>query len=149
MKVGRARLYAVLAIALAVAYGVVVGPYWLADAVAFVVVGGLVASFCFAERSVESLYAFLGFGLSRTYRLHGPKRKVIVPDQREHIPRSRIAHYVTVSRIRSATLTAWLRRESDSPFERVLFSEPGWQRLSGESLEEITRKAPAAPAKTR
>ena len=148
MKVGRARLYAVLVIAMAVAYGVGVGPYWLADAVVFAIVAGAVASFCFGERNVESLFAFLGFGLSRTYRQQGAKRTVIEPDQREHVPRSRIAHYVIVSRIRSTTLTAWLRRGSDSPFERALFSEPGWRRLSGESLEEITRKAPDAPVKS-
>lgn len=148
MKVGRARLYALLAIAVAVTYGVGVGRYWLTDAAVLVVLGGAVASFCLAGINMESLYAFLGFGLSRMYRRQGATRRVVEPDKREHIPRSRIEHYVSVSRIRSATLTAWLRRESDSPFERALFSEPGWQRLSGESLEEITRKAPAAPAKS-
>ncbi len=118
MRVSRARLYAALAVAMAVAYGVGVGPYWVADAVVFTTVVGVVAWFSFRR---------------------GPKTTGTEPDEREQVPRSRITHYVIVSWMKS---TAVIAKESNIPFERALLNEPGWRTLSGESLEEISRKAP-------
>lgn len=157
--VGRTHIYTVLAVAVAVAYGVGVGEYWVTDMMVFAVVASAVAWFCFARgaktKDIEAGYRALGVSGKQIYRPAEPHSAyghawgvVTEPDQREQVSRSRIAHYVVVSRIKSTTLTAWLRRESDSPFERALFSEPEWRTLSGESLEEISRKALDAPAKS-
>ena len=150
MRVGRAFLYTVLAVAAAVAYGVGVGPYWVIDLAVFAVVAGAVGFFSFARRAkTESMYWMLRMGtkLGRQYAEEADHRARTL-DQIEHVTRSRIAHYITVSRTKSTRLTAWLRRESDSPFERTLFSEPKWRTLSGEKLEEVSRKALDAPAKS-
>lgn len=155
MKAGRGLLYSVLAVVAAVAYGVEVGSYWLTDMVVFAAVAAAVAYFCFARRAktmkVEQAYQTLG-SQTQVGKLAGRpvKRDVIVTefDRREHVPRSRIAHYVAISRIKSTASAAWLRRESDSPFERALLGESGWRRLSGESLEEVVRKTPDALAES-
>lgn len=145
MRFSRTFLYATLAVTAAVAYGVGVGSYWLADMVVFTVVASTVAYLCFARgakaKSIEHGYRALG-GVGK---LADRPLKVddadTEPGRREHVSRSRIAHYVIVSRIKSTALAAWLRRESDSPFERALLNESGWRKLSGENLEETIRKA--------
>jgi hypothetical protein len=152
VKVNRAYLYAMLAVAVTIAYGVGVGPYWVADMLVFAVTAGVVAWFCFFRRA-ETKNIEAGYGLltrvdgRQVHRRVEPRSQVTERDQREHVSRSRIAHYVIVSRIKSTTFAAWLRRESDSPFERALLGEPKWRTLSEESLEEITKKAPDASAK--
>ena len=156
MRVGRAHLYAALVTAAVVAYAVGVGSYWLADMVVLAAVAIAVAWFCLARgaktEGIEQAYQILGPGMPRlgyrsgleVNRLVEGNGAVTEPEQRERVPRSRIAHYVIVSRIRSKTFTAWLRQESDSPFERALLREPGWRTLSGEGLKEISRKTPDA-----
>jgi hypothetical protein len=138
-----------LAVAMVVAYGFGVGPYWLTDMIVFAVAAIAVASFCFVtlarKKNIEQAYRALGAPGKQVGR-HLPV--VTEPELRERMPRSRIAHYVIISRIKSAAFIAWLLRESDSPFERALLIEPGWRTLSGESLEEVTRKAPDTPAKS-
>jgi hypothetical protein len=136
----------VLAVAVAVAYGVEVGPYWVTDMLVFAVLAGAVAYFCFVRGAKTTSLA----SRNRLSRLESSLdwRQVTEPDQRDHVSRSRIAHYVIVSRIKSTAFTAWLRRVSDSPFERALLGEPRWRTFSGESLEEITRKTPDASAKS-
>lgn len=160
MKVSRALLYGALAVTAVVAYAAGMGPYWLADMVVLALVAIAVAWFCFSggakTKRPNQAYRTLGIGGAGTSgNLIGTGGRrtdkgvpvVVDPGQRERAPRSRVAHYAIVSRARSKTLTAWLRKESDSPFERVLFDEPGWRRLSGDRLEEITRRARDAPAK--
>jgi hypothetical protein len=143
--VGRARLLAALTVGVAVLYGVEVGSYWLTDAVVFAVVAVAVAFLCFAERGVDSLLDVLGFGLARASRGRVAKTRGTEGDQTEHLPRSRIAHYVIVSRIKS---TSDIAKRSDTPFERALLSEPGWRTLSGRSLDEIAKKIPKPSAKS-
>lgn len=139
MRVGRAHSYAVLAIAVAVIYGVWVGPYWVTDEEVFLVLACAVAFICFT-RGPKTEVTFHKWGM----RL-GTGTEL---ERREPAPRSRIAHYALFSRTKSTASTAWLRRESDSPFERALLSEPGWRTLSGESLEEISRKVTEAAARS-
>ena len=147
MRVRRNYLYAALAVAAAVAYGVGDGAYWVTDSVVLAVVAVAVAILCFAERSVDRLFEILNFGLGvgRVNRVQGAKTAAANPTQRERMPRSRIAHYVTVSRFKS---TAAIAKQSDTPFERALLSQPEWWTLSGASLEEITRKATDTSAKS-
>lgn len=150
MRFGRPHLYATLAVAAAVAYGIGVGPYWLTDMVVFAVVAGVVAFLCFAMRAkTESIYTMLRMGttVGRQYARE-PDQREHVHDPLERVPRSRIAHYVTVSRTKSKGLTAWLGRESESPFERALLSNPRWRTLSGESLEEISKEIPDVSTKS-
>ena len=122
MKVTKSTLYVLFAIGGAVYYGLVVGPYWVDDAIVFAALASLV------------IWSF--FSLKVNFR---SKVQITVtePRQREYIPRSRIAHYVSVSRIH---FLGYLARESESPFERALLSEPEWQKLSGERLQEVSRK---------
>jgi len=147
VKAGRAYLYAALAVAVAATYGIGVGPYWVTDMLVFAVAAGVVAWLCFSreakEKDIEAGFRLKGgsTGGGKIYRSAELRSVVSEPDQIERVPRSRIAHYVIISRSRSTKLADWLRRESDSPFERALLSEPGWRTLSGEGLGEITRKA--------
>ncbi|MGP8124391.1 MAG: hypothetical protein ACLQEQ_00765 [Nitrososphaerales archaeon] len=147
MSPRRAYVYAALGVAAAVAYGVGVGPYWEADAFVFAVTASVVAFFSFTERGMDQLLSLMTFLMGRASRLRGAKTAVIEGDRRERmpVPRSRIAHYVTVSRIKSTTSIA---RESDSPFERALLIQPGWRRLSASGLEEVTKMVPDASAKS-
>jgi len=151
VRVDRSRLYAVLAVTMAVAYGLGVGSYWGADVVVFTLMASLAAWFCFKvgkKEGIEQGDRTPGAGGKQVGRPVEGTGVVSEPDQSEHMPRSRIVHYVAVSRTKSKALTAWLCRESDIPFERALLSEPRWQTLSGESLEEITRKIPDASTKS-
>ena len=137
MKVLRAYIYAAFAAAAAVVYGVELGGYWEIDAFVFSAVAVTVAFLSLTERGTEQVLSILTFFMGRGRR-RGAKTGSAVRDQQERVPmpRSRIAHYVTVSRIKSTTSIAGL---SDSPFERELLSRPGWRELSGESLEEVKR----------
>ena len=147
MRVRRAYLYAALATALAVAYGVWVGPYWEVDALVFAATASAVAFFSFTERGMEQLLSVLTFLMGGASRRRRVNAAVIKPERSERMPmpRSRIAHYVTVSKIKS---TVSIARRSDSPFERVLLSRQEWRMLSGGSLEEIAKGVvPDASAK--
>ncbi|MGD0319160.1 MAG: hypothetical protein ABSB56_05655 [Nitrososphaerales archaeon] len=138
MMFDRVYVYAALAVAVAVTYGVWVGPYWVTDEQVFLVVACVVAFICFTR------------GPKTEVSLHKWGMRVGTGSELEHrepAPRSRIAHYAFFSRTKSTASIAWLRRESDSPFERALFSEPGWRTLSGESLEEISKKVTDAAVK--
>lgn len=153
MRLRRAYLYAALAVVAVVAYVVWIGAYWLADAVVLAAAAGAVVFFPRTERGVDQLLDFLtgvlGFRGSPMRVPPEANRRGTSPWvsqlRRELMPRSRIAHYVTVSRIR---YTDSLARVSESQFERALLSQPGWRKLSGESLEEIARKASDASVKT-
>ena len=145
MRVRRTYLYAALAVVAAVAYGVGDGAYWVTDAVVLAVVAVAVAILCFAERNVDRLFDVLNFGLARANTLRGAKTAVAEPTQRERMPRSRIAHYVAVSRLKS---TAAIAKQSDTPFERALLSQPEWRTLSGGNLEEITKRGTDTSAKS-
>ena len=148
MRARRAYLYTALAVATVVAYGVGVGQYWVADAAVLAVAASAVAFLSFTERGVDQLFDFLAFGPfgGRLAKGNRPGTSLWVSQlRRELMPRSRIAHYVTVSRIQ---FTASIAKVSDSQFERALLSQPEWRTLSGESLKEITRKAPDASVKS-
>ena len=144
MKVPRTYLYAALAVVAAAAYGVWDGAYWVTDALVLAVVAVAVVILCFAERNVEHLLDMLSFRHEYTFVLQGAKTAVTQRDQRERMPRSRITHYVMVSRVKS---TAVIANQSDTPFERALLSRPEWRTLSTGSLNEITMKTTDTSAK--
>jgi hypothetical protein len=145
LKARRNYLYAVLAVAAAVVYGVAEGAYWVTDVVVLAVVAVAVGILCLAKRRVDPVVEILTFGVSAHYGARGAKTAAAELNQRERIPRSRIAHYVALSRIKS---TAAIAKQFDTPFERALLSQPEWRTLSGGGLEEITRKATDASAES-
>jgi hypothetical protein len=141
----RVYLYGALAVAAALGYGIWVGPDWMTDAVVLAVAAIAVTRASSIEGDADSLLRILTFGLTKGYRPRGAGTEATEHGQKERMLRSRIVHYVTLSRIKS---TASIARESDSPFERALLSEPRWKALSREGLLEIIRKAPDASAKS-
>jgi len=141
MRARKSLAFAAIAIAMAVAYGIWVGVFWVADAVIFTVAASAVAYLSFTERDANQLLNLLrfGLGLGRGRANRQSTSLWLAEYRREIIPRSRIAHYVTVSKIRS---TASIAKASDSPFEREILSQPGWRTLSEASLEEVAKRAP-------
>jgi hypothetical protein len=141
----RVHLYVALAVAAALGYGIWVGPDWMTDAVVLAVAAIAVTRASSIVGDADSLLRILTFGLAKGYRQRSAGTEVTEHGQRERMLRSRVMHYITLSRIKS---TASIARESDSPFERALLGQPGWRMLSGESLEEIARRAPDALVKS-
>ena len=137
----RACVYAALAFAAATAYSVWFGAYWLADIAVLSTVALVVAFMSLSEGGTDRLLDILGFGLGRARRRRGAKMTAVQQYKKEHIPRSRIAHYVFISRIKS---TLEISRRSDNPFERSLFSKPEWRTLTESRLREIARNATSA-----
>lgn len=121
MGISKTLPYALLAILAALAYGIRVGPYWVTNADLLAVIAGVVAWFSFRR---------------------GHRAGLSEAEASVQVPRSRITHYVNVSRIKSPAYTA---KESNSPFERALLSEPGWRKFPAEKLAEITQKTPITP----
>jgi hypothetical protein len=113
----------------------------------FAALAGVVAFLCYAGRTkIDSILEILRITtpIGRQY-VGKPDQRGQAPERIERVPRSRIARYVAISRAKSTKLTDWLRRESNSPFERALFSDPAWRTLSKESLEDVSRRATEAP----
>jgi len=138
---GKASATAALAFAAVVAYSIWFGAYWLTDVAVLSIVAFVVAFMSLAEGGTDRLLDILGFSLGRARRRRGTKTTSIQHDQKEQIPRSRITHYVVVSRIKS---TLEIAKRSDNPFERVLFSRPEWRTLNESKLREIARNATSA-----
>ena len=116
----RGYIYAGSLVAAAVAYSIWGGRLWMTDAgVLAAVAAGVVY-----------------FGLVR-----GPRTAITEPEPREQMPRSRIAHYVLVCRIKKTKLS---HDRSDSPFEDALFSDPGWRGLSEDALRDVASRAAGA-----
>ena len=120
MKFGRTQTYAALVAAVVIAYSLVAGWYWTGDAIALAVLAGLVA-----WRTIPKMI--------------GPGPERVKPW--ENYPRSKIAHYVYVSRIRS---TEAIAKRSENPFERALLNDPGWRGLSADDLRRKVLEATGA-----
>ncbi len=137
----------------AAAYAYFLGTYWVTDLALLAALGGVVMYFgwlgALSEDDVATaarMVVYLtGFGVSRvmmiaTRRSKGGEER----GRATRVRRSRIAHYVAVSRMKS---TSFLSRESESPFERALLRTPGWKKLTAEGLAEVGRSVPL-PART-
>jgi len=127
--VSKSTLYAAISVATALIYGLEVGPYWVTDAIFFAMLALAVAYFSF-KRKVE-------------WPMNNEAQSF---EKREYRPRSRIAHYVSISR---AKFGSYAPHESLTGFERSLLSEPGWQKVSGERLEEISIQSPTKPKRSQ
>lgn len=106
-----------MAAALAVAFAVAVGRYWVDDAMVLAAVEVLVV--------VE--------GIKRVSPTPAAE-----PPRGSAYPRSRIAHYVLLSRIKFDPVKAM---RSPSPFERALLGEEGWQGLKADQLKTMATEA--------
>jgi hypothetical protein len=109
-------LYCMLAIAFAVAVGVRIGPYWIDDALTLAAVACAITAF-YLTKSEETRSAN--------------------PETGNRMPRSRILHFVLLSRIRTS---ASMVRESSDPFRHALLNEKDWQTLSTEELKRLGRR---------
>lgn len=132
MKVSRTYVYALIVTVLAVTYGVLLGPLWVTDAfvLGFLAVGVMWFSLSRKDRGNPRQWELKKWPASAT--VMDPE-----PEEKKQVPRSRIAHYVFVSGIKSTASVA----KSYGAFERTLLSDPKWQKLSGESLNGIIGKA--------
>lgn len=129
-------LYAALAVVFAVAFGLGVGAFWVDDAIALAMMIFVVIMICLSA----------GPGMKRLTSWWAPTPKEGQPgqasraaspeaDYRKYIPRSKIAHFVLLSRIRFTSATTW---DSYNTFERKLLSRKGWQGLSADELKALT-----------
>ena len=134
-------VYLALATATAVAFGVVVGSYWAADAVVLAVVSFVVISVCSGSATLLGVLTFL-FQRTPTRRPPSVGAPAADPGQRAYVPRSRIAHYVVVSRIKSAVSAIQV---SDNFFERELVSKPSWRTMSSEELRRMFGRRRESP----
>ena len=124
MRLSQGDLYSILAIAVAVAYGAVVGPYWTDDAV-FLAVAGLAVVRVYLKK-VDS------------WTLQ------VDPPSGNPPPRSRIAHFVLISRMNPKMKSS----ASLDPFERALFGRENWQALSTEDLRRVSVDALQDPSES-
>jgi hypothetical protein len=134
-------LYAALAIAVVVAYGLRVGPYWVDDALALAFLA-LLAIAVYLTRGKGAGAFTPWWGPASKQRLLKPTGRTPTadPDQTKYIPRSKIAHFVLLSRINPKSPTAW---DSYNAFERKLLGQKGWQKLSADELKAIVETQPA------
>ena len=121
MKVGRFAFYLVLAFTLVLAYSLWVGPLWAVDAVVFTVLALAIGYFSFKDKADTTM---VDVGLQ---------------ERLGSAPRSRIAHYARLARIKS---TDYAAQESHSSFERALLGQSEWKVLSEERLTEIAHRPP-------
>lgn len=110
MKFGKVQALATLGVAVVLIYSLGVGWYWTGDAIVLALLAGVVA-------------------WRITPRMAGPGPVLI--GRREEYPRSKISHFVSVSRIKS---TESIAKRSDDPFERAVLSDPGWRGFSDDDL---------------
>lgn len=128
-------LYLVLVAALAVTFGICVGPYWTVDACVLALVSCVVVyvGIRVSGSSVEHEGFF--FPLFRfTKKSSSDSVPSVDSGIRDYIPRSRIAHYARISRMRSDDLAA---RVANNPFEQALLREQDWRTLSAEELKKV------------
>ncbi len=112
MKFGKTEASATLAVAVVLTYSLGVGWYWTGDAIVLAILTALVT-----WRIIP--------------KMASPTTGPLQVRRFEQYPRSKISHYVSVSRIKS---TASIAKRSDNPFERTLLSDPRWRGLSDDDL---------------
>jgi len=134
-------LYSVLAVAFAVAFGLSIGPYWVDDALALAVMALVVVLVSLRADRIIVTPAPLPTPKMRSTQIP-PKATNQTPasGQRygEYVPRSKIAHFVLLSRIRFKSTMVFA---SYNAFERTLLSRPGWQGLSVDELRRLAQQS--------
>ena len=113
MRLRIGYLYGLLAAVSAVAFGAIIGPYWVDDAI---IIAAIVVA--------VTAYSFWNLDTASSEN----------PEGREYLPRSRIAHYALLSRIRMNSPATW---GPSDPFERALLQNENWRTLSEEELREV------------
>jgi hypothetical protein len=133
-----AYLYSALAILSAMAFGLVVGPYWVDDAMAIPILSVVTIIVCMGQG--QGMKAFTRWWaptprdmqLTRASHARAP---AIDFGYKRYIPRSKIAHFALLSQLPFRSASAW---DSYSPFERKLLSRREWQKLSTDELKAIS-----------
>ncbi len=144
MRTRVAYLLALVAIASAVAFGAIVGPYWPLDAVSLTV---LCLALLYLMLPKFDPFSLLGNVMARRMSLLSGRTPELLrssfvePDYRP--PTSRIVHYVRISRMSDAK---FMSSQAEGPFEKALLRREGWQRLSEAQLADIAHDAIAEAA---
>jgi len=137
MRPSAGYLYSALAIVFAVAFGLGVGPYWVDDAIVLALLALGVLSFCLREtEGMKSLVSLWSPASAGNQPRDGNQARFTGIHYAEYVPRSKIARFVTLSRIAHRSPSAW---DSHDPFERELLSHSGWQELSADELNAIVQ----------
>jgi hypothetical protein len=136
-----AYLYSALAVAFAVAFGLGIGPYWVDDAVALAMMAFVVVLVCLRVGqhivTPTSLPAPMSTSSQMPFKATN-QASASEQGHREYVPRSKIAHFVLLSRIRFKSSTAL---DSYNAYERKLLSRPDWQGLSVDELRELAQQS--------
>lgn len=135
-----AYFYAAIAIAFAVAFGLSVGPYWVDDAITLAIMVFLAIMVCLSSGQAMKILTSWWVPAPRIIRSGPVSRAPILETGYRHVPRSKIAHFVTLSRIEFKSATAL---DSYNTFERALLGKKGWQEIPADELKALaeTRQA--------
>jgi hypothetical protein len=136
-------VYSVLAIAFAVAFGLAVGPFWVDDAMALALMVLFVISYYLSQ--TQEIKALMTWWSPMTKDTHSePARRSPLDgsDRRTYTPRSKIARFVLLSKIR---FTAPSTLDSYNSFERALLRRSDWRSLSDEELKAMVESQRAHP----
>ena len=139
----RGPVLALVSVAGAVGFGLVVGPDWPLDAVSITVLCGVLVYLMAPKFDPFSL---LGNVMARRMTLLSGRVPVLmrstVEERGDRPPTSRIVHYVRISKMSDSKFTL---SQAEGPFEKSLLGKERWQALSESQLIEIAREVGAKP----
>ena len=128
-------LYSALAVIFAVAFGLGVGDYWVDDSIALAIMILAVIVLCLSTgKEMKSLTTWWAPTPKEDKLAKASQAVPTEVDFRKYVPRSRIAHFVLLSRIRFNPAMTW---GAYNDFERRLLSRKGWQGLSADELAAL------------
>ncbi len=135
-------LVVAVTVASAAVYGLVVGPYWVFDAISFAALALVIAMY-FMPRFRQSSPG-LGMFMGRGFVLrHSRKTQNYYGEARPRPPTSRVLHYVRLAKMRDPK---FMTSQATGPFEKKLLRSKGWQQMSEEELRELAGSS-AEPAR--
>jgi len=133
MRLRAAHLYSALAVAFALAFGIEVGAYWVDDALGLAAFAFITIMICVSTgKGMQSLTSW--WAPKTKENQNESADRLQEADYRRYIPRSKIAHFVLLSRIRFRSMPAW---DTYNQFERRLLKREGWQSLSPDDLKAL------------
>ena len=135
MRLRVAYLYSAFAVAFAVTFGVAIGPYWVDDAVGLAAIAFVALMVALsAGQGMKTLTSWWAPASRESQLSPTNQPTTTTAGGRRYVPRSKIAHFVLLSRIRFRTPVSW---DSYNAFERALLSRGGWQNLTAEELKVL------------
>ena len=129
-------------VASAAVYGLVVGPYWVFDAISFAALALMIAIYLMPRFDPFTAMGTL-MGRGSALRLYGRRPMYYAGEARPRLPTSRVMHYVRLARMRDPK---FMTAQATGPFEKRLLSRKGWQRMSEDELRRLAGDSGATPA---